>query len=161
MTLSLTQEQRRTRRNERLAEADRPATDDVALAVWHELVRANYDGCSIEELVRALPSLSRQQLRQGVERVRQVLEQTGEVTLVCLSIRGRGSVYKMPANVGEYRTWAGRQLSDALSRVTNQITRSEAALLVWPDDLPPYLPKQLRRLAEDAQELLDELRRGK
>lgn len=131
--------------------------DDVAIEVWHELEAVSYDGLSLPELNQRLPHFSLNQLRAGVERINHVLQQTRSQPLIGQAIRGRSYVYKFPREVGEYQTFAVRRMREVLTRAGTEVARAEAAILCWPEDVAPYIPKQLRRIAEDIEEIIVDL----
>lgn len=132
-------------------------TDDVALDVWAELVKAAHEGASLVELQMVLPAYSGSQISRGLQRINHVLQQSREQPLIVTAIRGRHNVYKLPEHVGEYQEFAMRRVREVLTRIGTEVARGEAAVLRWPDDMPAYIPKMLHRLREDAGYILDDL----
>lgn len=132
--------------------------DDVAIEVWHELEKASYDGLSIPELGVKLPHFSLGQIRNGIERINHVMQQTRSQPLIGQAIRGRSYVYKFPREVGDYQLFTVRRMREVLTRAATEVARAEAAILRWPDDVAPYVPKQLSRITEDIEEIIVDLR---
>lgn len=132
--------------------------DDLALMVWEVLADAGEHGLSLWELQKYhLRALTKSQIKRGLDRINHVLQESREQPLVFFAERGRGNVWKFPRHAPDYRTFALRRLRELVTRTHTELTRAEAAVLRWPDDLPPYLPKMMRRSIEDLEDLLVEL----
>lgn len=156
MSLNARQRARRTRQME-IVRAEPHAADDVALEVWASLSFAAHDGLALWEMGHVLPQYTPSQLRRGIDRINHVLQETREHPLVIVTVRGRGAVYRFAERPVEYRAFALRRMRELLTRSSTELARAEAALLRWPDDLAPYLPKMLVRLQEDMADVLGEL----
>lgn len=154
MTATLKQRQRK---QAQWRQAQAIPTDDVAIEVWAALLAAQHDGLSLPEMAIQMPELTMAQLRAGIARINHVLQQTREQPLIGRAIRGRSYVYVLPEQVGEYQTFAFRRMREVLTRAQTEVARAEAAILRWPNDVAPYVPKNLRRVEEDLQEIVDDL----
>ncbi len=147
----------RHRRTRQLMLAEPVPTDDVAIEVWAALAGASHNGLSLFEMQRALPHLSGSQLRRGIDRINHVLQQTREQPLIVVAIRGRSQVYKLPERARDYQEFAIRRLHELLTRAGTEVARAEAAMLRWPSDIAPYVPKLLHRLREDIEDLVADI----
>lgn len=156
--VTMTARQRERHRAAEQRSAIRTPVDDVAVDVWSAIQRSKHDGLSLPEMAVQMPEYTLSQLRAGKDRINHVLQEAREQPLVIRDIRGRGSVYKFPREVGEYQEFAMKRLREVLTRIGTEVARGEAAILRWPNDVPPYIPKLLNRLREDAGYLLDEMR---
>jgi hypothetical protein len=135
--------------------------DDLAIMVWQELARAGETGRAIWELQKYhLTDLTKSQIKRGMDRINHVLAETREQPLVYFPERGRGNVWKLPKYAMDYQVFALGRLKELVTRTHTEMSRAEAAVLRWPEDLPPYLPKMLRRSIEDLQDILNELDGG-
>lgn len=132
-------------------------TDDIAVEVWAALVSVGKEGLSIPEMALRMPDLTMAQLRAGLARINHVLQQTREQPIIGQPVRGRSYVYVLPEQVGDYQTFAVRRMREVLTRAQTEVARAEAAILRWPNDVAPYIPKQLRRVAEDIDEIVGDL----
>lgn len=143
----------------------KPATvptpvDELAVMVWEQLAEAGERGLSLWELQKYhLPDLSKPQIKRGIDRISHVLQESREQPLVFFAERGRGNVWKFPRHSMDYRTFALRKMRELITRNHTEMTRAEAAVLRWPEHLPPYLPKMMRRSIEDLEDILLELSR--
>lgn len=133
--------------------------DDLALVVWSELERAGEVGLSAWEIHRQRPELSRYQVKRGIDRVNQVLQETLERPLVHFYERGRSVVYRLPEHCPDYQTFAMRRLRELITRAHTELTRAQAATLRWPESIAVYLPKMLKRTIEDIEDIIVELGR--
>lgn len=131
-------------------------TDDVAIELWGALIKSP-DGLAIWEMQKLHPHLTKSQIRVGINRINQVMQLTREQPLICEPTRGRSVVYRFPLHAPDYRAFALRRLRELLTRAHTELTRAESAVLRWPDDLAPYLPKMLRRVGEDLADVLRDI----
>lgn len=131
--------------------------DDLALMVWEELSKAGEAGLARWEIQRRVPILSKHQIKRGMDRINHVLQLTREQPIVHFQERGRGVVYRLPRDSMDYRVFAFRRIKELITRSHTELGRAQAAVLCWPEGLPPYLPKMLGRVIEDLGDILLEM----
>ncbi len=132
--------------------------DILALMVWEHLEREGERGRSVWELQKYdLPELTKHQIKRGLDHINHVLQETQEQPMVYFHERGRGPVWRLPVNALDYQTFAMHRMRGLMTRTHTELTRAEAAVLRWPEDMAPYLPKMLHRVIEDIEDIVAEL----
>lgn len=131
--------------------------DDLALIVWAQLAEAGDDGLAKWEIRKRVPHLSKYQIERGLDRINHVLQEVSERPIIHFRERRRGEVYRLPDFAPDYKTFALRRLRELVTRAHTELVRAQAATLKWPDSLAVYLPKMMRRVIEDIEDMMTEL----
>lgn len=125
--------------------------DDCATDVWVALELAQGKGKSLLELM-AITGMTRNQVKAGLKEINHI-RQLDKQQPIMVSPRDDWR-YILPEYYRDLLPWTLNRVKDLLTRLRAEQTRIDAAALRWPDTVRPTIPRLIKRLVEDLEEVV-------